>query len=204
MHVIVHWGCYRRCKKVHWKLTLGEKSLVTPGESTPCQYCTWLFSLTLYWLSLTAPVKSFVFFYSLRFGNSCPWSVVDRLTLVIGGIYTRIHLWERKIQTCGLCLLLVHLTWPTKCDEPDVLRCRASEYIYIYIHIYPSCFKSMKELISCLSECHFVSVAGVRCKACRFVHFECRGGTALQVHQVMRFAWICRETGRWFPAILSS
>ena len=194
-------GATDAVRKSALKVDSGRKIPCHTGESTPCQYCTWLFSLTLYWLSHTAHVKSFFFFFSLWFGNSWPWSVVGRLNLVIGGIYTHIHLWERKLQTCGLCVLLVHLTWQTKCDEPDVLRCRASEYIYI---LFMFQVKINEGINFTLSECHFISVAGVRCKTCRFVHFECRGGTALQVHQVICFAWICRETGRWFPDILSS
>ena len=44
------WGLYGHCKSLHWKRTLGETSLAVLGDAQTRQYCTWLFSWTLYQL----------------------------------------------------------------------------------------------------------------------------------------------------------
>ena len=48
MHVIAHGGCSDTERESALDVDSGRKMLCCAGDSTPFQYCTWLFSQTLY------------------------------------------------------------------------------------------------------------------------------------------------------------
>ena len=59
MHLIAHRGLSGHHESLHWKST-GRKTHCCTRGSNPCQYCTWIFSQTIYQLShhsisITAP-----------------------------------------------------------------------------------------------------------------------------------------------------
>ena len=81
------------------------------------------------------PCKVFFFFFFFfkawqQLSLVCCWQVD------LGhwrNIYTHTSLGEKNTDMWFVCSVGA-FDLADKCDEPDVLRCRASEYIYIYIY----------------------------------------------------------------------
>ena len=135
MHVIVHWGCYRRCKKVHWKLTLGEKIPCHTGGINPLSVLHLAFQSDSVLTEPYRPCKVFCLFLFFKVWQQlslvCCWQVD------LGhwrNIYTHTSVGEENtdmwfVSSVGAFDLAVQVWWAW-CFEMQGL------WIYIYIYTY--------------------------------------------------------------------
>ena len=86
VHAIAHGGCTDSVRESALEVDFGRKIPCHTGDSNPRQYCSWLFSRTLYQLSYSHPFPVFV-------------QRVNRTQKYFGVVYTNISRQKEPMST---------------------------------------------------------------------------------------------------------